>query len=130
MFILFCILQTVVQSFGWAVLVWLWTTGAYLPELSSYPLVEFTTKLRFVEPAERTTIGSAKPEVDSALNDVEGDRLIRKILKQHHVIASRHFTDKAVTDGTARTTTSTFSARQSQIGTAEERVTFARSRTA
>jgi hypothetical protein len=130
MFIIFCILQTLVQGFGWAVSIWLWTTGAYLPELSSYPLVEFALKTRFVAPAERTAVDTAKPEVETLLEDVEGDRLIRKMLKRQRVIASRVLTRKGAPDGTAGALTSSLSGGRSSVAAAAERVTFVRSRTA
>jgi hypothetical protein len=81
MFILFCVLQGVVQGFAWGVMIWLWAIKLNLPETSSYPIIDFAVKTHFAYPA----LSAADPEAAHGpggdLNAAIGDGLIRKRLR-------------------------------------------------
>lgn len=81
MFILFCVLQGVVQAFAWGVMIWLWTAKLNLPETSSYPIVDFAVKTRFAYSSISPVDIKAAEGPGGGLNTAVGDGLIRKRLK-------------------------------------------------
>ena len=85
MFIIFCVLQAVVQAFVWGVLIWLWATSGHLPELSAYPLIDFATKIHLVDEADGTTLSKG---VNNVLDDAISDRLLRKALRHRRVMTT------------------------------------------
>jgi hypothetical protein len=85
MFILFCVLQAIVQVFIWAVLIWFWTTAPYFPELSSYPLIDLATKIHVLDEFGNAPASHA---TNADLRDASGDKAIRKALRHRRVRAA------------------------------------------
>jgi hypothetical protein len=81
MFILFCVLQGLVQGFAWGVMIWLWTTNPNFPQTSSYPLIDFAIKTHFLSPSRSTADPQTGYDPADDLDTVAGDRSIRKLLK-------------------------------------------------
>ncbi|KIW23718.1 hypothetical protein, variant [Cladophialophora immunda] len=86
MFILFCTLQSIVLGLAWTVLIWAWMTNPDLPEISSYPLVDFAMKTRLVDASLPATNSHAGRDMDDGLAAAAGDKLIRKYLQNIRVV--------------------------------------------
>lgn len=86
MFITFCVLQAFALAFAWVGLIWLWLSQADVPEISSYPLLDFATKTRFLRdtPASRHT-QSCDAGYDLLPNAMD-DKSVRRRLKDERVI--------------------------------------------
>jgi len=86
MFILFCALQSIVLGLAWAVLIWVWTANPDIPEISSYPLVDFAMKTRFVDASLPANSFQDDSHIDDGLAAAAGDKLIRKYLQNIRVV--------------------------------------------
>lgn len=53
MFVLFCILQTLVLSVAWSTFIWVCTLDNELVEYSSYPLIDFATRLQSMDESSK-----------------------------------------------------------------------------
>ena len=62
-------------------MIWLWTTNPNVPEISSYPLIDFAVKTRLLSPSQSTADPQASYDPADDLATAAGDRSIRKRLK-------------------------------------------------
>ena len=81
MFILFCVLQGLVQGFAWGVMIWLWTVNLRFPEASSYPLIDFAAKTRFAYSSQNAGGSQVANDSSDDLATAVGDGSIRNCLK-------------------------------------------------
>ena len=86
MFILFCVLQGLVQAFALGCIVWLFATQSGIPETSSYPLIDFSTKTRFLNASQTTGELPAGYDPTDDLTAADGSRSVRKLLKGRRTV--------------------------------------------
>jgi hypothetical protein len=107
MFIIFCVLEALVLACAWGIFLWLWTTNADLPEVSSYPVIDFTMKAQFLSANQRGPYSESEQRVEGAdvdwrdeLDRTAGDTAIRKLLGDRMVVMRSSRAEK----GTSATT--------------------------
>lgn len=81
MFILFCVLQGVVQAFAWGVLIWLWLSKLDFPETSSYPIIDFAIRTRFSDSLQNAEDIEGAHGLSRGLDMDASDSSVRKRLK-------------------------------------------------
>lgn len=97
MFILFCFLQAFALAYAWGILLWLWVTNPQLPQISSYPLIDFAMKTRFRhqydllrQDSDESTASKDSWSKHGSLHPWHNDIAIRKALKNEVVVIHRH----------------------------------------
>nr|KAK5437002.1 hypothetical protein LTR18_009367 [Exophiala xenobiotica] len=86
MFILFCVLQGLVQGFAWGVMIWLWRVNLRFPEASSYPIIDFAAKTRFAYSSQSAGVSQVANDPSDDLATAVGDRPIRNCLKGRRIM--------------------------------------------
>jgi len=89
MFILFCVLQAVIQGFAWGVLIWLCATSPGFVQTSSYPLIDFAFKTRDVSASLNAAHSQDGSYLDRNSATATGDSSIRQLLKDRKIVMSR-----------------------------------------
>ena len=91
MFVAFCTLQAICIICVWAALVSRWIHYHNMPEISSYPLVDFAMKTEQATSPVQSTLSSSDLHVvkSRSLHPLVDSKAVRKLLKDQRTILVR-----------------------------------------